>query len=186
MAQTQSNLRHPLLPKGLIGAKCTTQINIAGIKCNCLLDTGSQVTTISQYFYNENLSDQHIHSLNNFGSWECNRAKCSLSGLCGSNPYLSERLCRCWHWSAHISLDCSWFFPKFSTFSVSWHKYVGSVVQGFLGTANLLLFSLIWLQTSVESFATTPRAEYRGECWVGVHAIKTATDDPSWPKHSNL
>lgn len=65
MAQTQSNLHHPFLPKRLIGAKCTAQINIAGIKCNCLLDTGSQVTTISQSFYDKNLSDQHIHSLNN-------------------------------------------------------------------------------------------------------------------------
>lgn len=65
MVQTQSKLCHPLLPKGLTGAKCIAQINIAGIKCNCLLDTGSQVTTISQSFYNENLSEQHIHSLNN-------------------------------------------------------------------------------------------------------------------------
>lgn len=59
------NLRQPMLPRGLIGARCTTQVNIAGVTCDCLLDTGSQVTTITQSFYNKNLSDQQIHSLGN-------------------------------------------------------------------------------------------------------------------------
>lgn len=53
------------LPKGLVGTKCTTQIRIAGKKCTCLLDTGSQVTTIPKSYYDQHLSKQPIHSLNN-------------------------------------------------------------------------------------------------------------------------
>ncbi len=34
------------LPKGLIGTKCTAQVCFEGMKVNCLLDTGSQVSTI--------------------------------------------------------------------------------------------------------------------------------------------
>ena len=55
----------PKLPRGLIGTKCTAQVNIAGNQCNCLLDTGSQVTTIPMSFYKKNLSEQPIKSLNN-------------------------------------------------------------------------------------------------------------------------
>ncbi len=53
------------LPKGLIGAKCTAQVNIEGNPCPCLLDTGSQVTTISQSFYEQNLHGLSITSLDN-------------------------------------------------------------------------------------------------------------------------
>lgn len=52
------------LPKGLIGSRCTAEVNVAGQTCLCLLDTGSQVTTIPASFYNEHLSDQPINSLN--------------------------------------------------------------------------------------------------------------------------
>ncbi|MCJ8730139.1 hypothetical protein PDJAM_G00180710 [Pangasius djambal] len=52
------------VPKGLIGAKYTAQILIDGQSCNCLLDTGSQVTTVSQSFYESNLSHLKIHPLN--------------------------------------------------------------------------------------------------------------------------
>jgi len=45
------------LPKGLIGAKC-----IAG-ECNCLLDTGSQVTTVPESFYKQNLPSRDIKAL---------------------------------------------------------------------------------------------------------------------------
>lgn len=53
------------IPKGLVGTKCTAQIKIAERNCSCLLDTGSQVTTISESFYNQCLSKHPIHSLNN-------------------------------------------------------------------------------------------------------------------------
>lgn len=55
----------PGIPKGLIGTKCTAQVNIEGNPCPCLLDTGSQVMTISQFFYEQNLSGLNITSLNN-------------------------------------------------------------------------------------------------------------------------
>ncbi len=53
------------LPKGLIGTKCTAQVNIEGKPCSCLLDTGSQVTTISHSFYKQNLPGLSITSLDN-------------------------------------------------------------------------------------------------------------------------
>lgn len=53
------------LPKGLIGTKCTAQVNIEGKPCPCLLDTGSQVTTISHSFYEQNLPGLSITSLDN-------------------------------------------------------------------------------------------------------------------------
>lgn len=54
-----------ILPKGLIGAKCTAQVIIGGQDCGCLLDTGSQVTTIPESFHQEYLSHLPILSLNN-------------------------------------------------------------------------------------------------------------------------
>lgn len=51
------------LPKQLIGGKCTAAVQIGGTECNCLLDTGSQVTTIAQSFYNNHLSDQPIQPI---------------------------------------------------------------------------------------------------------------------------
>lgn len=51
------------LPKGLIGTKCTAQVNIAGKPCSCLFETGSQVTTVSWSFYEQHLSEQPVHSL---------------------------------------------------------------------------------------------------------------------------
>lgn len=53
------------IPKGLVGAKCTAQVTISDQDCSCLLDTGSQVTTIPNSFYQENLSHLPINSLNN-------------------------------------------------------------------------------------------------------------------------
>lgn len=51
------------LPKGLVGAKYTAEVLINGHACNCLLDTGSQVTTVSQSFYDSYLSHLEIHSI---------------------------------------------------------------------------------------------------------------------------
>ncbi|KAK0151738.1 Zinc finger CCHC domain-containing protein 12 [Merluccius polli] len=51
------------LPKGLVGSRCTAAVSIAGIDCSCLLDTGSQVTTVPVSFYNKNLVDHPIQPL---------------------------------------------------------------------------------------------------------------------------
>lgn len=60
-----SNSRVVTIPKRLIGAKTTAKVTIAEKDCNCLLDTGSQVTTIPKSFYELNLSHLPIESLNN-------------------------------------------------------------------------------------------------------------------------
>uniref|UniRef100_A0A3Q1EKL9 Gypsy retrotransposon integrase-like protein 1 n=1 Tax=Acanthochromis polyacanthus TaxID=80966 RepID=A0A3Q1EKL9_9TELE len=51
------------LPKGLIGSRCTVNIKIAGEEFSCLMDTGSQVTTIPVSFYNQHFTDQPVKSL---------------------------------------------------------------------------------------------------------------------------
>lgn len=79
-ARAQVKPRQSALPRGLIGAKCTAQVNVAGVMCNCLLDTGSQVTTITKSFYNDNLYNQPIRSLNDL---------LEVEGANGQNvPYL--------------------------------------------------------------------------------------------------
>ncbi|KAL0160010.1 hypothetical protein M9458_043735, partial [Cirrhinus mrigala] len=50
-------------PKGLIGTKSTAFVNIKDQEVTCLLDTGSQVTTIPQSFYERHLSEQEIKPL---------------------------------------------------------------------------------------------------------------------------
>lgn len=64
---TNSRHKAPLksLPKGLVGVKCTAQIVIDGKEVDCLLDTGSQVTTVPQSFYEAHLSDYPLKSLEN-------------------------------------------------------------------------------------------------------------------------
>lgn len=52
------------LPRGLVGAKCIAQVTICDKDCSCLLDLGSQVTTIPNSFYLENLSHLPLNSLN--------------------------------------------------------------------------------------------------------------------------
>lgn len=63
----QSYMKKPTynLPKGLVGSKCTALVKIAGVDYSCLLDTGSQVTTIPESFYKQHLSGQDIKPLNN-------------------------------------------------------------------------------------------------------------------------
>lgn len=48
------------LPRGLIGSRCTGQVGIAGQSFSCLLDTGSQVTTIPMSIYNKYFSQQSV------------------------------------------------------------------------------------------------------------------------------
>lgn len=49
-----------LLPRGLIGPKCTATVTIEGVQCVSLLDSGSQVTTISKSFHESHLSHRPI------------------------------------------------------------------------------------------------------------------------------
>lgn len=53
------------VPKGLIGTKSTAFVNIKDQEVTCLLNTGSQVTTIPQSFYERHLSKQEIKPLHN-------------------------------------------------------------------------------------------------------------------------
>ncbi|RXN13805.1 Retrovirus-related Pol polyprotein from transposon 412 [Labeo rohita] len=53
------------LPKGLVGVKCTAQVIIGEKEIDCLLDTGSQVTTVPQSFYETHLSDHPLKPLEN-------------------------------------------------------------------------------------------------------------------------
>lgn len=51
------------LPKGLVGSKCTAVVSISDVNVNCLLDSGSQVTTVTESFYKQNLSDHNLNPL---------------------------------------------------------------------------------------------------------------------------
>lgn len=51
------------LPEGLVGTRCTAEVLIAGEECSCLLDTGSQVTTVAQSFYKQKLTSQILYPL---------------------------------------------------------------------------------------------------------------------------
>lgn len=59
-SHSQAQLLCDCLPKRLIGPKCTAAVSIEGSQCNSLLDSGSQVTTVSKSFYDRNLSSQKI------------------------------------------------------------------------------------------------------------------------------
>ncbi|XP_035862265.1 uncharacterized protein LOC118496109 [Sander lucioperca] len=48
------------LPRGLIGPKCTSTVVVEGVQCDSLLNSGSQVTTISKSFHESHLSHQPI------------------------------------------------------------------------------------------------------------------------------
>lgn len=61
----------PKLPKRLVGEKCTARIVINGVECSCLLDSGSQVTTIAQSFYQEHLPDHPIKPISDLLEVEC-------------------------------------------------------------------------------------------------------------------
>ncbi|KAL7868508.1 hypothetical protein SRHO_G00098920 [Serrasalmus rhombeus] len=55
---------HKQLPSRLVGTKCTSNVTINGRSYNCLLDTGSQVTTIPQSFYETYLPHAECKPLN--------------------------------------------------------------------------------------------------------------------------
>lgn len=51
------------IPAGLVGTRCTARIQIEGKEVSCLLDTGSQVTTIPMSYYERYLSRHPMKSL---------------------------------------------------------------------------------------------------------------------------
>lgn len=54
------------LPPGLVGPRCTSKVTVGDVTCESILDTGSQVTTISETFHSRHLSTlpiQPIHQL---------------------------------------------------------------------------------------------------------------------------
>lgn len=52
------------LPSGLVGTRSTAEVTIYGkLRVNCLLDTGSQVTTVPHLFYEQHLAEQEIKPL---------------------------------------------------------------------------------------------------------------------------
>lgn len=53
------------LPKGLVGSKCTAIVSNFGINVNCLLDSGSQVTTVTESFYKQSFPAQDLNPLYN-------------------------------------------------------------------------------------------------------------------------
>lgn len=53
------------LPSRLVGTRSTAQVTIKGEQVNCLLDMGSQVTTVPYSFYEQHLAEQEIKPLHN-------------------------------------------------------------------------------------------------------------------------
>lgn len=59
-AKTQV-VRETRIPPGLVGEPCEATAWLDDVQCQCLLDTGSQVTCISQSFYQQRLSHRKLH-----------------------------------------------------------------------------------------------------------------------------
>ncbi len=53
------------LPEGMVGPPNEDIVSVEGIQCCVLLDSGSQVTTLGQDFYQKHLSHIPIQDLNN-------------------------------------------------------------------------------------------------------------------------
>uniref|UniRef100_A0A8C5DDV5 Gypsy retrotransposon integrase-like protein 1 n=1 Tax=Gouania willdenowi TaxID=441366 RepID=A0A8C5DDV5_GOUWI len=65
MTQTMEidyNTKRPL-PEGLIGPRCAATVFLEGFQCESIMDTGSQVTTVSERFHSNYLSHLPIHSI---------------------------------------------------------------------------------------------------------------------------
>lgn len=58
------------LPNRLVGTKSTAQVTVRGEEVNCLLDSGSQVTTVPESFYKQHFSEQPIKPLHDLLEFE--------------------------------------------------------------------------------------------------------------------
>ena len=47
----------------LIGPACESDLKVNGVSARCLVDTGSQVSTVSHSFYKEHLADVPFHDM---------------------------------------------------------------------------------------------------------------------------
>ncbi|XP_037829581.1 uncharacterized protein LOC112450694 [Kryptolebias marmoratus] len=63
LKQSVTKPRKYNIPEGLVGSKCTAVVSISGVNVNCLLDSGSQVTTVTETFYKQNFPDQTLNPL---------------------------------------------------------------------------------------------------------------------------
>lgn len=53
------------IPDGLIGESCNGVAWLDGVQCQCLMDTGSQVSILTQSFYSAHLSHRELLSFDN-------------------------------------------------------------------------------------------------------------------------
>lgn len=51
------------IPPGLVGPRCAASVFLEGHQCEAIMDTGSQVTTISEHFHENHLSHLQIHPI---------------------------------------------------------------------------------------------------------------------------
>lgn len=125
------------IPKGLIGAKYTAHVLIAEQTFNCLLDTGSQVTTVSQSFYENHLSNLDIHPLNELLEVEAANGQ--------TVPY-----------SGYIKVDIT--FPKYCFgFEITVSTLALVVPDTQTSTQSTLLIGTNTLDLVYEGYAVTNR-----------------------------
>lgn len=53
------------IPNGLVGGPCEDEAWMDGVHCPCLMDSGSQVTMVSQSFYSQHLSHRPLYTIGN-------------------------------------------------------------------------------------------------------------------------
>lgn len=51
------------LPPGLIGPRCVVSVFFEGVPCESIMDSGSQVTTVSERFHKNHLSHLPVHPI---------------------------------------------------------------------------------------------------------------------------
>ena len=51
------------IPPGLIGPRCAAYVFLEGVPCESIIDTGSQVTTVSECFHKNHLSRLPVHPI---------------------------------------------------------------------------------------------------------------------------
>lgn len=74
-----SDVLNHTLPPGLVGPRCVSPVSVGDTTCESILDTGSQVTTISETFHSRYLASlpiQPICHLLEDGGWG---STCALS-----------------------------------------------------------------------------------------------------------
>lgn len=51
------------IPAGLVGEPCKGEAWMDGVHCHCLMDSGAQVTIVSQSFYSQHLSHRQLYTI---------------------------------------------------------------------------------------------------------------------------